>query len=225
MAGVERYLFDRGFDAVGTATNADAPAPEPVFSESDLQQAQAEGYARGRAEAAAEQDAHRAAERLRQAALETIAAELAALAERFDAVTEAAGTDAVRIALAVSRKLLPACWRDAAAAEIESLVRTTLAGLTDEPAVVVHIAPTLLEELAPRLQRMVVGGDPGRLRVSGDPALSEGDCRIDWRGGGLVRDQRTLWRDIELLVEQTVGVAALPAPAAEAAITIGQDHG
>ncbi len=54
-----------------------------------------------------------------------------------------------------------------------------------------RISPTLVGELAPMIEASIAGGDlDHRLAVLGDPAFEEGDCRIDWSGGGVIRDDR-----------------------------------
>jgi hypothetical protein len=59
----------------------------------------------------------------------------------------------------------------------------------------------------------------------GDPAVAEGDCRIEWSGGGIIRDQTALWREIDTLMAESVGsVAPPPASPPHPRLATGVEH-
>lgn len=222
MAGtavtVERFRFDRSFDALaGRMASASPPPPvvanAPAITRQEVEQARAEGYARGRTEAAAAEEACRAAEQEHRQSLDAIGAQLRALIEDRTAAAEAAAADAVLVAAAMVRKLLPHHWREGAAAEIEAVVREALAGLSEEPRITVRVAPALHPRLLADLQPVAAEcGAEGRLRVLADAGIGAGDCVIDWRGGGVRRDRQAMWREIDRMIEAATGVAMPPQP-------------
>ena len=62
-----------------------------------------------------------------------------------------------------------------------------------------------MDELAPLIEGSIAaGGHDQRLTILGDPAIQEGDCRIDWPGGGVIRDDTLLWREIDALLSECV---------------------
>jgi flagellar assembly protein FliH len=226
---VQRFQFERRFDASGGRGDAARPgsvAVEPMFSREDLERARADGFARGRAEAVGAEEARRGAERLRQQTLDAVAAEVRSLVDAAAASAASAAEGAILVAAAVVRKLLPQRWREGAAAEIGALVRDVLAGLAEEPLITVRVAPQMTAELRSNLESAVAaGGAEARLRVVGDAAIAEGDCRIDWRDGGVSRDRQAMWRELEVVIEEALGLA-VPHGAETAAVPgVGMGHG
>ena len=231
MRPAEPYLFDRWFDAELpdaaplSASPSEIPASvEPAYTSEDMQRARADGIAFGRAEAIAELDVER--ERRRQDTLAAISERLADLLARSAQAAEEAGRDALAVAGVVVRKLLPRLYRERARSEIEGFVESILARIQDEPTVSVRISPTLVAELAPVIEAaMAASGHEKRLRVVSDPAVAEGDCRVEWSGGGIIRDQTVLWREIDALMAEYVGsVAAPPATPPCPRLATGEHH-
>ncbi|QLH39196.1 MAG: hypothetical protein HWD60_09930 [Defluviicoccus sp.] len=179
--------------------------PAPAFSFADLEQARDEGIAQGRAAALADVQVQIDAERTRDTTLLAIAERLSTIQDDVRAAADQAGRDAVRIAETMVRTLMPDLYARHGAGEIEAMVETALAQLPTDQMITVRIAPALSEELAPLLkQRAEDHGLGEQLRVCGDGAVAPGDCALEWAGGGLLRDQNSLWRDIEALIEETV---------------------
>ena len=231
MRSAQRYLFDRSFETETPGRQFATARPEandtpPVYTSEDLARARAEGVALGRAEALAERNIELEIGRLRQATLDAIASRMGELLAHSAEASEQAARDAVTIAARIAGKLLPRLYRERACSELQELIAGVLAKISDAPKVVVRISPTLVGELAPMIEASIAGGDlDHRLAVLGDPALEEGDCRIDWSGGGVIRDQALLWREIEALLADCVtpGVQhslGLPSPT----IPSGETH-
>lgn len=222
-AGIQRFRFDRSFEALGGARDRGRPAgraAERTFTSEDVEQARAEGFARGRAESVGAEEARREAERLRQRALEAIASQVGAVLDGAAESAQTAVSEAVLVASAIVRKMMPRLWRESGAHEIEDTVRAVLTELTDEPMLTVRIAPELHQDLLPALQRAArecCAED--RLRVLAGDGVPPGDCRIEWRNGGLLRDRLTMTRAIDEVIERSLGAAALPeaGPTAERA--------
>ena len=221
-AAIQRFRFDRSFEALGGAGDHGRPsgrAAERTFTSQDVEQARAEGFARGRAEAVGAEEARREAERLRQRVLEIITSQVGAVLEGAAESAQTAVTEAVLVAAAIVRKMMPRLWRERGAHEIEETVRAVLTELTDEPMLTVRIAPELHQELLPALQMVAREcGAEDRLRVLAGNGVPPGDCRIEWRNGGLLRDRLAMTRAIDEVIERSLGAAALPeGPTAERA--------
>ena len=144
-----------------------------------------------------------------------MAREIARLLERTDAAAIDLGRQAVLVASAIARKLLPRLYREQARSEMEDVVaRAFLQSPADRP-LIVRMAPPLADDLATRLAGGLAGavGLEKRVQVVGDPTIADGDCRIEWPGGGLIRDQERLWREIEAFVGEAAATPALSPPA------------
>lgn len=211
---VERFRFDRSFEAIagkGGEPLRAAPAAEPSFTREDVELARAEGLARGRAEAVGAEEARRAAEALRQATLDSVVAQLRALLDASAASAEAAANDAVRVAAAIVRKMMPSLWQQGGGREIQQSVVSVLTEMAEEPLIIVRISPSMHEDLPPMLRAAAAEiGAEDRLRIVADAAIAGGDCRLEWRGGGLSRDRQAMTLLIDRVIEQSIGAAKSP---------------
>ena len=214
MPSAERYLFDRSFGAEFSGRRPASACEEalavasPAYTRQDLDRARAEGVALGRAEALAECNIEREMRRLRQATLDAIAGRLGELLANSAEASEHAVRDGVAIAAVIARKLLPRLYRERACSELEELIIRVLEGIGDAPKVTVRISPALVDELAPLIKTSVIaGGHDQQLTIVADTTVQEGDCRIDWPGGGIIRDQTLLWREIDALLTECVAGA------------------
>lgn len=204
MASATKFQFDAVFDI-------DAPEPEPCvdeelppppsFSEEQLAQAAAEAFARGRKEALAEAeaaDARRAAK-----ALEQIGASLAAMGPAHAAGWERCRGDALTLAAAIVRKVMPKTMQKAASEVVEAVVVSTLPQLIDEPRVVIRLAGDQLDTLRGGIEDAARGcGYPGRVILLAEEGLAGPDCRIEWSDGGAEFETGRMWREIDQLIDR-----------------------
>lgn len=197
---------------LGLAQEPEPEPPPPTFSEEDMnvsrQLAFQEGHQIGLSEAAESTEAR-------------VAAALESLAERFQQLFEAQAVaqdnnarDAVRVAMSVIHKILPASFAQFAEAEIAHAVGDVIGQILDEPRVIVRVAPTLETVLKSKLEKTVVDrGFEGRVVVQGDPRIDAGDCRVEWTDGGAERDQARLMAEIDALVERSLALPSVSASA------------
>lgn len=218
---IRPYLFDREFQelleesaGIGAppAPHADAepeiapPAPPaaPTFSEAELAAAReiahAEGEHAGRI--AAEQSLTAHTTRTLEAITNELQRATAAIARDQSALVR----DATAIALTICRKILPHTYRATAVDEIAELVSTVLPRIGDQPLVLVRVAAPLAAAVTePMAAVAAVAGFTGSVKVVADESLAEGDCRIEWSQGGVIRDAATLLRELEQVIDHTVG--------------------
>lgn len=232
MAVVRKYLFEKDFGepevAVPVRPVVVAPPPppaEPTFSAADLAAAReaawAEGHAAGDAAARAETD------RLAAEALDVIAGRLSAIDGALAESMENAARLGIETGVSVARRVVPAILRRHPTIEIETLFRTCLNDLQEEPRVVLRVADPLLDVLQGGMQRIASrAGFGGKVIVIGDENLDLGDCRIEWSDGGAERDNARLWQAVDAVVQRHL--APPEPPANEPATTTsgdGEHHG
>lgn len=194
------------------AEAADEPPPE-MYSAAQLEAAREEGYIKGHTAAldeAAKTDSHVSAEALR-----TIAQAIDGLDDSRAAHERALERQAVRLALSITRRLLPAMGEAVAAKEIESLVARALGDLMDQPRLFVRVNGALADTMRSALRDLqVTTGYEGRVVVRPDNSMAQGDCRLEWGEGGVERDTDRLWAEVEAAVGRHLEEAIPPPPMA-----------
>jgi flagellar assembly protein FliH len=215
MTPAKRFLFEHCFEtdlpldartdevevtAEDVASESGTPA---TFSEDDLARAHAEGVAEGREQAGAE--AAGAVERRVADTLDTLGDRLSdLLVQREDAFARAVG-DATMVAATIARKMVPELYRRNAAGEIEHAVATILERMLEKPKLTVRVSEPLRDDLAERIAALAERrGFAGRVTVTADPETAEGDCRIEWAGGGAELNAADRWREIDTIIEQNL---------------------
>jgi flagellar assembly protein FliH len=134
-----------------------------------------------------------------------LAAAAAALADRsaamnlaLDEAKHQAVTDAVELAAGIARKLASQLIAREPVAELEALIAECLSSLEGVPHLVIRCAPDLADAIRAAAEaQMATSGFGGRLVVLGDPEIENGDGRIEWADGGLVRDSAALSAEID----------------------------
>jgi flagellar assembly protein FliH len=226
MIVAKKFLFENDFDepmpvkdkaAAAQVQNKPAPVsvpepviepPAPTFSEEDLaaaceqarKQGEQAGHQRGLVEGQQRLEAQMAA------ALSTISAQLTlavrAATEAPVEITQAA----TELAMAILRKMHPALSAKRGLDEVEGVLAGCLDQLRNEPRLVAYVPNQLLDPLNERVAAISAArGFEGRVVLIGDPELADSDCRIEWADGGLERDTRRLWSDIEAALDRCLG--------------------
>lgn len=190
MAAPARFLFDNDFAATEKVKSA-VPLAELA---AQVAEAEARGYRNGVAAAKAEGEQRAAA------ALERVAAALEALRGGLASVESRLAADAVKVAVAVARKLAPALMAREPLAELSALAADCFRHLVAAPHVVVRVNDTLREEAHAALKELARASD-ARLVVMAEPDIAPGDCRIEWADGGIRRDRAA----IEAAIDEAVG--------------------
>ncbi len=224
MATLRRFMFTNVFDEQPTfkpavveaipnlpepVVSEPLPPPEPTFSTADLEAARAEGFATGR-----EEGIRLAAEAIGQQIAEASARILEAMDKLFAQQSAAADTtarEAVAVAVAIARKLLPVLAERGAAEEVSRLVAQALELTREEPRVVIRVAEALREPLEAHIRGLAEGrGFQGQIVMVADAGMAPGDCAIEWTSGGAERDTAALWQQIDAIVERNLNEAPAP---------------
>jgi len=183
---------------------AEAPPPPPTFSEEELTAAVEEARAAG--EEAGRAEAYASIEQMTGMTLESIQQQMTHMAESHQKALREMQEGAIRLAVAIARRLVPDLARREGLAEIEAVARETLTLVRDESRVLITVADTMIETVEPAITQVArqVGFD-GTVRVIGDTSLTEGDCRIEWSGGGSERITGKIWQEIDAVLKRHLG--------------------
>lgn len=190
------YLFDEIFALDVEPVRQAAPAIDQAMLDAAVERARAEGHAAGLAEgrrAASEAIAARTAR-----AAETLVAGLDRLVRSAAAERGRIETAAVELALTAAGRLARTLIAAMPHAEVERMLRDSLSDLRDVPHIVVRVSETIADDLRQRIKAIAAqSGFEGRIVVLADPEIGEGDGRIDWADGGIVRDSAAISQAIE----------------------------
>jgi flagellar assembly protein FliH len=183
MGTPTKFLFDVDF-AGGAERKTTIALAEHARKLAEVEQA---AHRRGYADA--ERDAKVEADRRIAAALERIAAGIAAANAALGSIETRLECEAVEVAVAVARKLAPALVAREPFAEVEALASDCFRQLISSPHIAVRVNEGLYAAARDRLDDIMrAGGFGGRLVVLAESDIALGDCRIEWADGGINRD-------------------------------------
>jgi flagellar assembly protein FliH len=194
---------------------AEPTAPPPdLYTAAQLETAREEGYIRGHAEAreeAAKADGH-----VQATALRTIADAIDRSDQTLLALYETMEQEAIRLAVAITRRMFPRTVDAAAVDEIAGLVGGILPDLIDRPRLVIRVHDEITDTVREAVRDLqTTTGYEGRIVVRPDSTLGPADCRLEWGDGGIERDTARLWSEIEAAVERQLKEPVPPVPEPE----------
>lgn len=194
-----KFLFDLAFD-VADARAADVDEKsKPAFTQEQLDVAKKEAYEAG----VAAGKKSREDETARQTNLL-----LAAIDKKLDAVLAGSQDKWAKhlaqvrsLAYSAMRKVLPATAARNGLEEIEEIVRKAIVEMAREPRLVVRVAEAHFDEIAQRIDALSAKqAYVGKVVVLGEPGFGPSDCLVEWADGGIERDERRIWQEIEGLM-------------------------
>ena len=191
--------------------------PPPTFSEEELNLARDMAYEEGRQQGMAE--VMEGTERLTANALAALANQMGQVFRQQEEANDENARNAVRVSMAVLRKMLPAACERHAFDEVTRVVEEVVGHILDEPRIIVRVQPPLVDAVRERLEAACAAhGFEGRVLVQGDGRLMAGDCRVEWTDGGAERDQQRLMQELEAMVERAM------APPERRSDAVAADH-
>lgn len=193
-------VFDDDYEAQRQAEEEEALAPpEPTFSEADLAEARKQGFAKGHAAGKAEAEA--SIDQAAATALAGIERQIAQLGTAQQQALDISRHEALAAAVAIARKIAPEIVRQSAAEIVEAQITESLGELIQEPRLVIRIAGSLHEAIAPRIEELARQyGFAGQLVILADPDAAPADCRIEWPEGGVEFDTKR----VEAAIDEAV---------------------
>lgn len=197
----------------------EAPPPEPVFTQGDIDAARQEGHDAGWAAATA---AAREAEAGRVVtALESIAAALRSAQETAAGFADTLAMMIARDMFGTLRTVLPRLCDRYGEADVISLARRILPTLTYEPEIRVRVHPDLAAAIGEEIDRL----DPElipRITLIPTPQMGRGDLRVIWKDAQMVRNTRELCEEIETALAPVLLWEPPPATEDDAPMTAGE---
>ncbi len=186
-----------------------APAP-PSYGQDDLDAAcalaRAEGHAEGAAEAARADTARIAA------ALARIGESMGDAAASAARVAEEGAETMARLLLASMLAGYPGLRQRHGAEELRAVIRRAMPGLLDEPRVVFHVHPSMVDLVTAELAALRPD-ERQHMTIAPSGDILPGDARITWPNGAAVRDTEAIHTAIAAILGP---LGLLADPAAEA---------
>lgn len=180
------------------------PPPPPTFSEEELAAAKDIAFEQGRQQGQKEQ---------REARETDIAQTLAVIAENFSRLFAAETMrenifekEAPRLTVAALDLLFPLLNEKLGHQEVYRVIEKTLIDHRKTKEITITVPAGMKGEIETLISRIRAAEHEEALwRVSEDPALSAGDCTLEWSDGGAIRDSVRTARDIRRNIEAVLG--------------------
>lgn len=194
-----RYTF-ADFDA--EEAKAAAPPP-PAYSDAELETARAEAFAAGHRQGLSEASQRQEESLLRL--LQNLSFHFQAVIAAEENRNQQAQQDAMRVALAAFRHVLPTYLARNGHSEIDATIQQFLAEKHRESRLVIRVADGLLDALQSRIDSLATQqGYGGKIILLADNSLGIGDVKIEWADGGAERNTRKLVDSIETTLTTTL---------------------
>lgn len=188
----------------GAAVEETPAAPEPMFTQSQVDAAREEGYVAGHT--AALEEAETARSHYVADAINLIAQSLTKLDEQQQTANRELGETAIRLLFAVARKTVPETAHQFAHENVTDFVKKILPLVIGEPKLVIRTHAMIVEDIQTKLAEVFTrAGFLGGFTVIADYELQPGDCRLEWSGGGAERSEAQIWSEIERAMAEGVG--------------------
>lgn len=212
-----KFLFNESFDTGSGKSNAEKEKPKPVYTEEQMQAFRRESYDEGFSEGSkALQDeeflrlralmlnVERHLHQLTQAGLDIWQNQLAEMQE---------------VALVIARKILPAYTQKYGTLEIEAILSRIIGEMSHEPRLVIRVSPENFETMDQKIHEITLQkAYAGKVIVLSDDEFGTSDCRVEWADGGIDRDLRSLWYDIDRILEEGTGLDTAELSAQDVAV-------
>lgn len=184
------------------------PPPPPTFKEADLDHARdagkklgyAEGFEAGLAQAATETATR---EKDLAAAMTRISEHVVRLAATYRKLVEEQSKELAELVIGISRKVAGEALDQFGTAAIEGVVERCLPLVFGKPRIAIDLSPKVMYDIEPRLRKILEeSGYSGNVEFRSNDALEGYDIRVDWVQGQANRSTKTLWQEIEALLQQ-----------------------
>lgn len=189
---------------------APAPPPPPVFSEEQVKSAERDGYQRGFLDGVTEGKniAHSKQAEVDAELTQNVAqfvTQLSPLFATYREMLKAAGQQVPELAQAIAKKVAGCALEEKAYSVIEEVALRCLETMYHEPKLVITVheslSATLEAKIAAESGKLQAAGE---ISVVGDANIASANCRIEWKGGAMVRDTAALWQHVEQVIASMV---------------------
>jgi len=210
MAEMAKFLFDTVFDDnEASLAPAQSRGEKSFWSTDEREAARNEGFERGRQ--AGTDETLAAMEAKTASALETIATNVSALTAQLETQRQQLKQEGIVLASMIAKSLDSALIAREPMREIEILFSEALEFLPDTPHIAVRLNEASLNAAKEKLETVATErGFQGKLIILGQPDIAQGDCRIEWAQGGIVKDQSLVKKRILEITNQYIDASMMP---------------
>ena len=209
MTQAVRFTFDTRFDDLDDSSAKTSARVKKIFTETDIQQARAEGYASGIIQGQA--DARQQTDTDLSSAMDLFTSNGASLLNALQAESANMRGEAAALAMLAARKLAPALVATRPKAEIEAVLRACLTHLNREPHIVLRVSDRLVDQLKDTVDHMAMErGLSGKIILLGQNDIAEGDCIVEWADGGVVRSAADIEHELTEIVDRYISTLKVP---------------
>ena len=196
MTSAAKFTFDTEFRGPSdVASDAARARQKKTLTIEEIETLRASAQAEGTQAASV-----RAAENIERTAATLVTALRAALDRSHDEI-EILRAEAAALALAAAKKIAPAALAALPAGDVENALREAMHQAIGEPRITLRAAPGVIAALEGKVEAIAhEEGYDGRVILAADPAISNADCRIEWRGGGSERSEAAIEAALDALI-------------------------
>ena len=182
----QKYYFDLHiFDEPETdQQEEEAEPPPPTYSQEELDEARRQGHAEGKQEG--RDEAYSELQAQMNTTLEALGGRLEELQAREQAREQTYEREAVELVRNLLDTLFPGLAEHYGRDEMLTFIHETVTRNGDEAKIRIDVSQQEHEQLKDHIQGFA---PEGLLDVRASDTISPGDCRIEWKDGGAVRDQ------------------------------------
>ena len=182
-----KFTFDTHFDGDNPRNKKSDVRSRKSYSAEEIEAMKSEAREEGRT------DGDVRASHAIAASIGQVAAAVHAAIQAMDGEIECIRAEAAGLAIVAAKKLAHAALAAAPEVEIEEALRVALHQAIGEPRVVVTTSPVLALKIQERANEIAhEEGFEGRVQFVPDDGLTNADCRVEWRGGGIERAQSAI---------------------------------
>src|SRR4029077_13711464 len=187
MGTTVKFTFDTHFDGPEPRNEKSEVRSRKSYSAEEIDAMKHEAREEGRA------DGDVRANHAIAASSGRAAAALLAAIEAMDGEIECIRAEAAGLAIVAAKKLAHAALASAPEIENEEALRAALHQAIGEPRVIVTTSPLIAHKIQERADDIAHHqGYEGRMQFKPDDGMANADCRIEWRGGGVEREQSAI---------------------------------
>jgi len=208
-----KFLFDLAFDNGLNKRNDERDKPKPTYSQEQLDEAKRLAYEEGLS--AGQKAMMEDQQQYMNVLLTQIDQRLVHVMDSSKAIWQRQLEQCQEIALVIARKIMPNYVKEHGLDEIESIVAKIIVEMSREPRLVFRVNEEQFDDANTRINAIAAqAAYAGKIVILGDPELGPSDCRIEWADGGIERDIKTLWQDIDRVMAevQTFEIPAIETP-------------
>lgn len=202
---IRKFMFDQSFDGAEGTQRAPARNTTPVtLKPEQLETLKKEAYDSGYKAGcqAGSEDAAQSIGSALTTILSKLDEKLNEFIQDFDVIRKAHDQQLRSSILAIARKLLPDYTTRHGLTEIQAMLNDVIAEMIQEPRLVVRIHESEFDAVNTKIHEITVQkAYAGKVVVLADAEITTGDCRIEWADGGIERNVKSTWNNIEDAVD------------------------